>query len=106
VPVTTSYPGVFIEELPSSTHTVTAAPTSITVFVGYTNPFWLRAPDATPPPFGVATEIFSFADYQALYGGFFNSPWLPDYGLAGPCGCERARRRLRRSLPSHAAPRE
>ena len=79
MPVTTSYPGVYIEELPSSTHTVTAAPTSITVFVGYTNPFWLRAPDATPPPFGVATEIFSFADYQALYGGFFNSPWLPDY---------------------------
>jgi Bacteriophage tail sheath protein len=79
VPVTTSYPGVYIEELPSSTHTVTAAPTSITVFIGYTNPFWLRAPDATPPPFGVATEIFSFADYRALYGGFFNSPWLPDY---------------------------
>jgi phage tail sheath protein FI len=79
VPVTTSYPGVYIEELPSSTHTVTAAPTSITVFIGFTNPFWLRAPDATPPPFGVATEIFSFADYQALYGGFFNSPWLPDY---------------------------
>jgi hypothetical protein len=79
VPVTTSYPGVYIEELPSSTHTVTAAPTSITAFIGYTNPFWLRAPEATPPPFGVATEIFSFADYQALYGGFFNSPWLPDY---------------------------
>jgi phage tail sheath protein FI len=79
VPVTTSYPGVYIEELPSSTHTVSAAPTSITVFIGFTNPFWLRAPDATPPPFGVATEIFSFADYQALYGGFFNSPWLPDY---------------------------
>lgn len=79
MPVTTSYPGVYIEELPSSTHTVTAAPTSITVFIGYTNPFWLRAPDATPPPFGVATEIFSFADYQALYGGFFNSPWLPDH---------------------------
>lgn len=79
MPVTTSYPGVYIEELPSSTHTVSAAPTSITVFIGFTNPFWLRAPNATPPPFGVATEIFSFAEYQALYGGFFNSPWLPDY---------------------------
>jgi len=79
LPVTTSYPGVYIEELPSSTHAVSAAPTSITVFIGYTNPFWLRAPGATPPPFGVATEIFSFAEYQAFYGGFFNSPWLPDY---------------------------
>jgi phage tail sheath protein FI len=79
LPVTTSYPGVYIEELPSSTHTVSAAPTSITVFVGYTNPFWQMAPKATLPPFGVATELFSFADYQAMYGGFFNSPFLPDY---------------------------
>lgn len=79
MPVTTSYPGVYIEELPSSTHTVSAAPTSVTVFIGYTNPFWQLAPNATAPPFGVATEIFSFAEYQALYGGFFDSPWLPDH---------------------------
>jgi uncharacterized protein len=78
VPVTTSYPGVYIEELPSTTHTVSAAPTSITVFIGYTNPFWQLAPNATPPPWGVATRLFSFADYQANYGGFFNSPWLAD----------------------------
>ena len=31
MPVQTSYPGIYIEELPSSAHTITAAPTSITV---------------------------------------------------------------------------
>ena len=39
MPITPTYPGIYIEELPSSTHTITAAPTSITVFVGYTHPF-------------------------------------------------------------------
>ena len=39
MPVTPTYPGVYIEELPSSTHTITAAPTSVTVFIGYTHPF-------------------------------------------------------------------
>ena len=72
--VTTSYPGVYIQELPSLVHTIQPAPTSIAVFVGYTNPF------ATPSAnYGTAIQLFSFADYQANFGGFFNSPWLPDY---------------------------
>jgi hypothetical protein len=78
LPVTTSYPGVYIEELPSSSHSVTPAPTSVTVFVGYTNPFW-KLSNGSSPPFDQAQEIFSFADYEALYGGFFSSPYLPDY---------------------------
>jgi hypothetical protein len=79
LPVTTTYPGIYIEELPSANHTVTPAPTSVTVFIGYTNPFWQAPPKQTPPPFGQAVELFSFADYQAYFGGFFTSPWLPDY---------------------------
>jgi uncharacterized protein len=71
--VTTSYPGIYIQELPSLAHTITPAPTSIAVFVGYTNPFY---PAAT---FGAAIQLFSFADYQANYGGFFSCPWQPDY---------------------------
>jgi len=78
VSVTTSYPGVYIVELPSSSHTVTPAPTSVTVFVGYTNPFW-QLPDGSDPPWGQAVEVFSFADYEASFGGFFASPFLPDY---------------------------
>ena len=47
--VTTSYPGVYIQELPSLVHTITPAPTSIAVFVGYTHPFRdPRVPDGDP----------------------------------------------------------
>jgi uncharacterized protein len=72
--VQTSYPGVYIQELPSLTHSVTSAPTSVAVFVGYTQPFLTPA---TSPPAPV--QLFSFADYQANFGGFFSSPWQPDY---------------------------
>lgn len=72
MPVTTSYPGVYIEELPSSVHTVSAAPTSVAVFVGYTHPFLTKQ-------FETPVQIFSFAEYQLNFGGFFSSPWQPDY---------------------------
>jgi len=72
--VQTSYPGLYIQELPSTSHSVTAAPTSVTVFVGYSHPFRTQA------AFGTPVEIFSFSDYQANFGGFFElNPWLPDY---------------------------
>jgi len=70
--VMTSYPGVYIQELPSLVHTITPAPTSIAVFAGYTHPFRTRK-------FLTAVQLFSFADYQANFGGFFSSPWQPDY---------------------------
>lgn len=68
MPVQTSYPGIYIEELPSSAHTITAAPTSIAVFVGYTHPFKTK-----PANFGQAIEIFSFADYEREFGGAYES---------------------------------
>ena len=72
--VQTSYPGLYIQELASTSHSVTAAPTSVTVFVGYSHPFRTKA------AFGTPVEIFSFSDYQANFGGFFElNPWLPDY---------------------------
>src|SRR5580704_10708282 len=66
--VVTSYPGIYIQELASNTHTIAAAPTSVTVFVGYVHPF--LTPTAN---FGQALEIFSFSDYERLYGGFYQS---------------------------------
>lgn len=75
--VTPTYPGVYVQELPSASHAVTAAPTSVTVFVGYTNPFW--ASNGVAPPFGTAYEVQSWSDYVSAFGGFFSSPWLPDY---------------------------
>lgn len=66
MPVTLSYPGVYIEEIPSNTHTVTPAPTSVAVFAGYTHPFKTRQ-------FGQALRLFSFSDYEREFGGFFSN---------------------------------
>lgn len=68
MPITPTFPGIYIEELPSSTHSVTAAPTSITVFVGYTHPF-----KTNPANWGKAKEIFSFTDYEREFGGLYTS---------------------------------
>jgi hypothetical protein len=65
MPVTTSFPGIYIEELPSNAHAITAAPTSVTVFVGYSHPF-----PKNPDNFGVPRELFSFSDYEREFGGF------------------------------------
>jgi phage tail sheath protein FI len=66
VPITPTYPGLYLEELPSNAHTITAAPTSITVFVGYSHPYKTQA-------FDTAVELFSFADYERRFGGLFAS---------------------------------
>lgn len=66
MPVQPSYPGVYIEEIPSSAHTVTPAPTSLAVFVGYTHPFKTKAYDT-------AVRLFSFTDYEREFGGFFTN---------------------------------
>ncbi|MEH1778468.1 MAG: phage tail sheath subtilisin-like domain-containing protein [Nostoc sp.] len=76
MPVTPSYPGIYIEELPSNTHTITAAPTSITVFVGYTHPFKTLIPKTTITNFNKAIQIFSFTDYEKYFGGFYASSVL------------------------------
>ncbi len=54
-----TYPGVYIQELPSPVHAITGVATSIAAFVGYTS-------------FGIdnrAQAIFSFADFERLFGG-------------------------------------
>lgn len=79
MPVETSYPGVYIEELPSASHAVTPAPTSLAVFIGYANPFWERpGKKREAPPYGKVVEVQTFSTYEAEFGGFFHSPWLAD----------------------------
>jgi phage tail sheath protein FI len=72
--VTTSYPGVYIEELPNLTHSIVPSPTSIAVFVGYTHPFLTPAAN-----YKTAIPVASAADYRRSFGGPFSSPWQPDY---------------------------
>jgi uncharacterized protein len=64
--VTPTYPGIYIQELPSSSHAITPAPTSIAAFVGYSHPY-------KTPNFGIAQQIFSFSDYETYFGGLFTS---------------------------------
>lgn len=68
MPVTPTFPGIYIEELPSSTHTITAAPTNIAVFIGYTDPLKTKAAN-----WGKPVQIFGFSDYERQFGGFFRS---------------------------------
>jgi phage tail sheath protein FI len=59
MPVTPTYPGVYIEELPSGVHTITGVATSIAAFVGW----------APQGPTDEATLIFSWANYERQFGG-------------------------------------
>jgi len=62
MPATLSYPGVYVEELPSGDHAITGVPTSIAAFVG-------RAPRGRT---NTATVINSFADY-GRHSSFYHS---------------------------------
>lgn len=73
MPITPTYPGLYVEEILSNSRTITAAPTSVTVFMGYTHPFKTK-----PQHYGAAVQIFSFADYEREFGGLFNVDWLAD----------------------------
>jgi phage tail sheath protein FI len=59
VPVTPTYPGVYIEELESGVHPITGVATSITAFLGFAP----RGPVDTP------TTVQSFTEYGRVFGG-------------------------------------
>ena len=59
MPVTVSYPGVYVEELPSGVRTIAGVATSITAFVGKA----LRGPVNEP------VTITSYGDFERTFGG-------------------------------------
>jgi phage tail sheath protein FI len=59
MPVSPTYPGVYIEELPSGAHTIVGVATSITAFLGRTR--------TGPADRGVT--LTSFGDYERSFGG-------------------------------------
>src|SRR5512136_2650181 len=61
MPVTPTYPGVYLEEIPSGVRTITGVATSITAFVGRA----VRGPVNEP------TTLNGFADYERLFGGLW-----------------------------------
>jgi phage tail sheath protein FI len=64
--VTVSYPGVYIQEAPSSVHAITGVATSITAFVGRA----ARGPVNTP------VTLNSWADMQRQFGGLWTQSRL------------------------------
>ena len=61
MPIPLTYPGVYIEEIPSGVRTITGVATSITAFVGRT----LRGPVNEP------ITINSYGDFERIFGGLW-----------------------------------
>jgi uncharacterized protein len=61
MPVTPTYPGVYIEEIPSGVRTITGVATSITAFIGR----------ALRGPVNWAVTINSYADFERIFGGLW-----------------------------------
>ena len=57
--ITPTYPGVYIEEIPSGVHPITGVATSIAAFIDY----------FTRGPIDTAVEVLSMADFEREYGG-------------------------------------
>ncbi len=59
MPSSLTYPGVYIEELPSGVHTITGVATSITAFVGW----------AAKGPVDRAEPVLNWSDFARKFGG-------------------------------------
>jgi uncharacterized protein len=63
---TYTYPGVYIEELPSGQNTITGVSTSIAAFIGWTD----------QGPVGEAVMVESWTEYESLFGGLISGNYL------------------------------
>ena len=61
MPVVPTYPGVYVQELPSGVRTITGVATSITAFIGA----------AERGPVNEVTVINSFGDFERIFGGLW-----------------------------------
>lgn len=61
MPVTPTYPGVYVEEIPSGVRTITGVATSITAFIGRAK----RGPTDEP------VTINNFGDFERIFGGLW-----------------------------------
>jgi phage tail sheath protein FI len=61
MPVTPTYPGVYVEEIPSGVRTITGVATSITAFIGRTR----RGPVDQP------VTVTNFGDVERIFGGLY-----------------------------------
>jgi hypothetical protein len=66
MPVQVSYPGVYIQEVPSGVQTITGVSTSVAMFVGTARRGRLGVAGSTPRFF--PQRVRSFTDYERLFG--------------------------------------
>jgi phage tail sheath protein FI len=66
MPAALTYPGVYVEEIPSGVRTITGVATSITAFIGR----------AVRGPVNRATVVNSFGDFEARFGSLSNDSAL------------------------------
>jgi Bacteriophage tail sheath protein len=66
MPSALTYPGVYVEEIPSGVHTITGVATSITAFIGR----------ASRGPVNQAITINSFGDFDKQFGGLWDKSSL------------------------------
>jgi phage tail sheath protein FI len=66
MPVQVSYPGVYVQEIPSGVRTIAGVATSITAFIGRT----LYGPDEVP------VTVNSFGDFERIFGGLWTGSTL------------------------------
>jgi uncharacterized protein len=66
MPVTPTYPGVYVEEISSGVRTITGVATSITAFIG-------RAPRG---PVNEPVTINNFGDFERIFGGLWVESFL------------------------------
>jgi Bacteriophage tail sheath protein len=59
MPVTTKFPGVYLERLPSGVRAITGVSTSVAAFIG----------EASRGRVGVAMRVLNFSDFERGYGG-------------------------------------
>ena len=59
MPSTLTYPGVYIEEVPSGVRTIVGVATSTAAFLGY----------FSRGPLNEAVQLFGFADFEREFGG-------------------------------------
>jgi len=93
MPVTVTYPGVYIQEIPSGVHTITGVATSIAAFVGW----------APQGPTDSAQLVLSWPDYSRQYGGL-DSRSLLGYAVSQFFSNGGTQAYIIRLVPSGTAP--
>jgi uncharacterized protein len=66
-----TYPGVYVEEIPSGVHTITSVATSIAAFIGWTR----------KGPTDKAVRILSWEDFIRVFGGLDSKSWYLSYSV-------------------------